>query len=148
LFEENGRHIFYNDTKFNKEKFIGQIKFINNKTLSLLNELISIKSSRDKVIIIQGDHGSRSYLANSNISFKELWVRERLGNLNMIYFSNLENKKVKQKSGYTSSVNTFIALFNNIFKDSLILKPDLKYIYNDDKLIQLKPIIKNGKNLF
>ncbi len=148
MFEENGRHIFYNDTKFNKEKFIGQIKFINNKTLSLLNELISIKSSRDKVIIIQGDHGSRSYLANSNISFKELWVRERLGNLNMIYFSNLENKKVKQKSGYTSSVNTFIALFNNIFKDSLILKPDLKYIYNDDKLIQLKPIIKNGKNLF
>lgn len=148
LFEENGGHIFYNDTKFNKEKFIGQIKFINNKTLSLLNELISIKSGRDKVIIIQGDHGSRSFLANSNISFKEPWVRERFGNLNMIYFSNLENKKIKEKYGYTSSVNTFISLFNNIFKDSLMLKPDLKYIYNDDKLKQLKPLSKNGKNLF
>lgn len=148
LFEENGGHIFYNDSKFNKEKFIGQIKFINNKTISLLNELISIKSGRDKVIIIQGDHGSRSFLANSNISFKEPWVRERLGNLNMIYFSNLENKKVKEKFGYTSSVNTFISLFNNIFKDSLMLKPELIYIYNDDKLKQLKPLIQNGKNLF
>lgn len=90
----------------------------------------------------------REVLVNSNISFKEPWVRERLGNLNMIYFSNLENKKVKEKFGYTSSVNTFISLFNNIFKDSLMLEPDLIYIYNDEKLKQLKLLIQNGKNLF
>ena len=93
--------------------------------INVLEKILNSNNGRNKVIIIQGDHGTREIVPNNIYSFKQDWVEEAFGNLNAIYFSD-KSKCVK----LNSSVNTFRALFNEQFDQNLPLLQD-KYYYTD-----------------
>uniref|UniRef100_UPI004048208A hypothetical protein n=1 Tax=Algoriphagus sp. TaxID=1872435 RepID=UPI004048208A len=128
IFGENGEKIYSSeDNKSKKSMFINQLKYINKRMIDVLENMININNGREKIIIIQGDHGTRETLPNSIYSFSQNWAEEAFGNLSVIYFSDTtKNSKVK----YFSPVNTFRFVFNEEFNEDFILLED-KQFYSD-----------------
>lgn len=128
IFGENGEKVYYlKDNLNNKSMFIDQLKYINKRMIDVLEKIVKIDNGRDKIIIIQGDHGSREILPNNIYSSRQNWVEEAFGNLNAIYFSDATiNTKVK----YFSPVNTFRFIFNVQFNENFKFLEDKEY-YSD-----------------
>lgn len=128
IFGENGEKIYYSkDNLNNKSMFIDQLKYINKRMIDVLEKIVKIDNGRDKIIIIQGDHGTREILPNNIYSSRQKWVEEAFGNLNAIYFSDTTiNTKVK----YFSPVNTFRFIFNVQFNENFKFLEDKEY-YSD-----------------
>ena len=128
IFGENGEKIYYSESSMDrKSTFINQLKYINKRMIDVLEKIVKINNGRDKIIIIQGDHGTREILPNNIYSSRQNWVEEAFGNLNVIYFSDTnKNKKVK----YYSPVNTFRFIFNEQFNENFKLLDDKEY-YSD-----------------
>ncbi len=134
LFNEFGKISEYGIDDPNKawdsKLYISQLKFINKEVINLINQII-INDVNDKIIIIQGDHGSRILSESSKLNNSEKWVLERYSILNAIYLSdNLKYKSDLYKNWNYSSVNTFRLIFNNIFNSKLELLPDKKNYSN------------------
>jgi len=92
-----------------------------------LEKILNTSNGRSKIIIIQGDHGTREIVPNNIYSFKQDWAQEAFGNLNAIYFSDkIKNKKVD----YHSSVNTFRFILNQEFNQNNSYLEDKSY-YTD-----------------
>jgi hypothetical protein len=127
LFNENGERILselnLNNTWVMSEKkyYIGQLKFINKKTLVLVDQII--KSSKNSIIILQSDHGSSFSAQNWKNTNKKL-ILERGKILNAILINN-QGKKTLYDS--ISSVNTFRIVFNNVFKANFKILSDSTY---------------------
>jgi hypothetical protein len=95
--------------------------------IDVLEKVVKTNNGRDKIIIIQGDHGTREILPNNIYSSRQNWVEEAFGNLNVIYFSDTtKNKKVK----YFSPVNTFRFIFNVQYNENFKFLDDKEY-YSD-----------------
>ena len=110
-----------------KATFINQLKYINKRMIDVLEKIVKTNNGRDKIIIIQGDHGTREILPNNIYSSRQNWVEEAFGNLNVIYFSDsTKNTMVK----YYSPVNTFRFIFNEQFNENFKLLYDKEY-YSD-----------------
>jgi hypothetical protein len=128
IFGKNGEKIYYNENSMNrKSTFINQLNYINNRIINVLEKVINTKNGRNKIIIIQGDHGTREIVPNKIYSFKQDWAQEAFGNLNAVYFSDkMKNKKVD----YHSPVNTFRFIFNQEFNQNNSYLKDKNY-YTD-----------------
>ena len=128
IFGENGEKIYYSESSMDKKAtFINQLKYINKRMIDVLEKIVKTNNGRDKIIAIQGDHGTREILPNNIYSSRQNWVEEAFGNLNVIYFSDTnKNKKVK----YYSPVNTFRFIFNEQFNENFKLLDDKEY-YSD-----------------
>ncbi len=127
LFNENGERILSELNLTNrwvmpeKKYYLGQLKFINKKTLVLVDKII--KSSKNSIIILQSDHGSSFSSENWKSTNKKL-ILERGKILNAILINN-KGKKTLYDS--ISSVNTFRIVFNNVFKDNFKILSDSTY---------------------
>jgi hypothetical protein len=128
VFGENGDKVYYDENSRNsKTAFINQLKYINKRLINTLEKILSIDNGRNKIIIIQGDHGTREIIPNNIYSFNQHWAREAFGNLNAVYFSDkLKNKKVN----YHSPVNTFRFILNLEFNQNIVYLEDINY-YTD-----------------
>lgn len=128
VFGENGDKIYYDENSINrKAKFINQLKYINKRMINVLEKFINTNNGRNKIIIIQGDHGTREIVPNNIYSFKQDWAQEAFGNLNAVFFSD----KIKYKRvDYHSPVNTFRFIFNQEFNQSNSYLEDKNY-YTD-----------------
>lgn len=128
LFDSTGKKIFFEE-KCNNENFffINQLKNLNNRLSKLLYTITKTKTGRDKIIILQGDHGSRMIVPNNKFNFKENWTQEAFGNLNAILY---QKKGANIKVPYCSPVNTFRYIFNKQFNKNLSLLKDEKF-YTD-----------------
>lgn len=113
--------------EFDSKMFTNQLFFLNIKLDKIINEIVKSSKDKEKIIIIQGDHGSRRLKKNTNYSFSENWCKEHFGNFNCIYFSN---SIYKNQYNIKSNVNTFPALFNILFNDSIKMSKDDHY-YSD-----------------
>lgn len=113
--------------EFDSKMFTNQLVFLNLILEKAINEIIKSSKYKEKIIILQGDHGSRSINENLVFSFSENWCKEEFGNFNCIYFSN---SIYKNKYNIESNVNTFPTLFNLLFKDSIKLSNN-EYYYSD-----------------
>ncbi len=139
LFDSTGKKIFFEE-KCNNEKvfFINQLKNLNNRLSKLLYTITKTKTGRDKIIILQGDHGSRMILPNDKFNFKENWTQEAFGNLNAILYQKMgSNIKVP----YCSSVNTFRYIFNKQFNKNFSLLKDEKFYTNFEFPLKFNKII-------
>lgn len=128
VFGENGDKIYYDENSMNrKATFINQLKYINKRMINVLEKILKINNGRNKIIIIQGDHGTREIVPNNIYSFKQDWAQEAFGNLNAVYFSDkIKNKKVD----YHSPVNTFRFILNQEFNQNNSYLEDKNY-YTD-----------------
>ena len=125
VFGENGNKIYYDGNSMNRKTlFINQLKYINKRMINVLEKILYTNNGRNKIIIIQGDHGTREIVPNNIYSFKQDWVQEAFGNLNAIYFSDkIKNKKVN----YYSPVNTFRFILNQEFNQNNRYLEDKSY---------------------
>lgn len=125
VYGENGDKIYYDGNSMNRKTlFINQLKYINKRMINVLEKILYTNNGRNKIIIIQGDHGTREILPNNIYSFKQDWAQEAFGNLNAIYFSDkIKNKKVN----YYSPVNTFRFILNQEFNQNNRYLEDKSY---------------------
>ncbi len=127
IFGQGGEEVFVDDkSPMRRMAFLNQLKFINKKIVPVLNQLINNKNGRSKIIILQGDHGTREIPPNGNYNMDEDWAKAYYGNFNAIYSSDIK----ADFSRYTSPVNTFRRLFNSEFDENFTLLPDKKF-YTD-----------------
>ena len=128
IFDENAEIVFVDENSPNRKKaFIQQLKFINKKVIPVINQIVKNDNSRDKIILLQGDHGTREIKPNKNFNLEEDWVKAYFGNLNAIYMSN---KQKHNSLSYLAPVNTFRQVFNLQFNENLEILADKKY-YTD-----------------
>ncbi len=141
IFGENGEEVFVDENShLRKQAFINQLKFINRQIIPVMSKLINSNNGREKIIILQGDHGTRELKANENYHSDEDWVQEYYGNFNSVYFSST---KIAKSYYYVAPVNTFRHLFNRQFDSNFKILPDSQY-YSDFsfplKLFNIKPV--------
>lgn len=134
LFNESGEIDEYGfdvpNKLWNKKLYYNQLKFINKKIVNMVR-LIILNDKNDKIIIIQGDHGSRILPESNKLNNNENWIKERFSIFNAIYVSNkLVYKKELYDEWNSSSVNTFRIIFNHIFNLKLELLHDNKFYSN------------------
>lgn len=128
LFGKNGNEVFIDEnSNMRKQAFLDQLIFINKNILPVIKKIVDTKNGREKIILLQGDHGTREIKPN-NLYFKnENWVQAYYGNLNAIYVSD----RIKYKEfTYVSPVNTFRQLFNIQFEKDFKLLED-RVFYTD-----------------
>lgn len=122
-----------------KRKFISQLKFINKRIINLMNIILSIDKG-DKIIIIQGDHGTRMLKPNGKFDISQDWVKEEFGNLNCIFYE--KNQKIRKDIPNLSTVNTFRFILNEQFGYNLKYLDDNKYHTNLVLPLNFNKIIK------
>lgn len=98
-----------------------QIRFTDRLVRGLIAGILA-NSSRDPVIIVQGDHGPGSRLDWD--SLENTCTRERFAILNAYYFPGQEWQELYPQ---ISPVNTFRAVFNTYFDAGFERLPDRSY---------------------
>jgi len=109
--------------KFEKEKYVAQVKFIQKQVLAMLDQLD--KNPRKKVVIIQGDHGP-ALQNGSDGNPSPAFLRERMRILNAYRLPDAEPGTIYD--GITP-VNSFRVILNHYFDAKLPLLAD-KCIYS------------------
>ena len=130
IFGENGEKIYYDEnSKSSKISFIKQLKYVNKRIINTLKKILDANNGRNKIIIIQGDHGTREIVPNNIYSFKQDWTQEEFGNLNAIF---VYDTSMGKENIFFSSVNTFRLILNMYFDQKLQIL-DNKFYYTDFK---------------
>lgn len=134
LFDSKGNYNYKTSSKaklWNKNDYIEQLRYINMEAIKAIGGIIKNDTSSNKIILIQGDHGSRTIETNNSYHNQEPWVKERYGIFNAIYITNNDGiKKRTLDSWRYSSVNTFRIILNNYFQMKVPIIADKKY-YTD-----------------
>lgn len=143
LYDENGniiktqRDINIQKSKFyqNNESYLNFLKYTNNKTLEIVNKLLSTDADKP-IIIILGDHGIRKtyYTDNEQEHFSELtkdkfFLKAHFNTFLAYYNPNIDKQNYKNTN---SLVNFFRKFANETFGTNFNQLPDKKfYIYYD-----------------
>ncbi len=138
LFGPNGESITEIDdldfnTWTNKKGYIDQLKFTNKKILEIVDRILA-EAEISPIIIIQGDHGTRS-TGGDDDEIKQ--IRERMSILNAYYFP--ENKDTLLYETITP-VNSFRIVFNAYFDANLELKEDRNYFQTPEGRYYLRDV--------
>ncbi len=152
LYDENGisinvqRDINIERSKYiqNTESYIGFLKYANNKTLNLVNKLLTTNKEKP-IIILFGDHGIRKtyYIIDEKSHFTELtkdnWFLKAHFNTFIAYY-NPDLDKQNYQNTY-SLLNFFRKFANEVFGTDFTSLPDKKYyIYYDNSPILIHEI--------
>lgn len=120
--DENGNPINANERSNWKDPsvYLGQVKFVSTKILSLVNEII--EQDPDSVIILQSDHGLRLPIHlkkwyGEEIQDEELELYYQKNVLNAVYYKG-QPLDIEGLSG----INTLVTTFNNLFGINLPLE--------------------------
>lgn len=108
-----------------KEKYINQVAYANKLLQQLFPKAVS-KNKRARVIIIEGDHGYRSFDQQSFTPDKTFM------NFNAYYFSD---KDYNQLYKSISPVNSFRVVLNKYFSQSFPILKDSSIYLNDTTLM-------------
>lgn len=112
----------------------GQVEFINQALVELLEELLS-EAEKPPLIILQGDHGSGLQLSYE--SKQKTNLRERLSILNAYYFPPGGGESLYPE---ISPVNSFRLVANDWFGADLPLFEDLAYYSPWDRPYDFSPV--------
>ena len=108
---------------FQKDKYIGQLKFVNSQILTTVDKIIA-DAKVDPLIIIMSDHGPASYGTEGSSQFKsnEAEFNQIIPNLKAVRIPKSCDVSEFDKSH--NSLNTFNVVLNGCFNASLPLYPD------------------------
>ena len=123
--DANGREVSDTIVAFDKIEpktgYLEQVKY-SNRLLKDMIPKVALKGNRERVVIIEGDHGFRNY------GREEERTKDFL-NLNAIYFSDGDHRGLYDG---ISPVNTFRVVLNKYFCQSKpLLKDSSIYLIND-----------------
>lgn len=104
-----------------KENYISQLKELNKLIIEMLDEIMA-KEGRDKVVIIQSDHGPGFNLNWEKPSIDTF--NERLPILNAYFFPNEDDILISES---ITPVNTFRILFNHYFNSNYEILENKSY---------------------
>jgi hypothetical protein len=112
-----------------KEEYIvgykNQMTYINSRILDLMQHLI-VDSEIAPIIILQGDHGPKSSMDGTLVSYDVF--KETMAILNAYYFPDGVYDTLYPR---ISPVNTFRIILNQFFNEDYALLPDLTYFTFD-----------------
>ncbi len=129
--------LHFGNTWKDKEHFVENLQFTNNKALELVDNILS-RSKEPPVIILQGDHGSGSLEEWDKPSKR--FLQERMRILNAIYLP--KNIKSNLYDSLTP-VNTFRLIFNSVFSEKFEILEDKSYFSNYDFRFVLQDVTIN-----
>ena len=115
-FDEQGRA-----SEEDRQGYVGQLTFVSNKILAVIEELIA-QSSRPTVVILQSDHGPSWPLGQEDPGSSSL--KQRLSILNAYLFPDRDYESLSQE---ITPVNTFRVIFNQYLGTELELLEDRSY---------------------
>lgn len=132
IFDADGRKVNgVVQGKSRKNAFYDQLEYLNSVTSAVIKQMVLENNGREKIIILQGDHGMREITPSSNYNYSEDWVQEAFGNLNSIYFSDQTKRAdLKEQLPAIASVNTFRYVFNQEFNADMAILENNQY-YTD-----------------
>lgn len=135
VFDRHGNRLPPDEDYSNKEKYIEQLMFINNKIIEVVDSILE-NSEKPPIIIIQSDHGHNTRHSKNRYNLTEKLI-DRAEILNAYYFPD------KKSSLYPniSPVNSFRVLFNEYFEAGLDLLPDKTY-RSSTLIIENKTVVK------
>jgi hypothetical protein len=104
--------------------YVSQLQYINYKLTEVIEAILS-QSERPPIIILQGDHGSRSTAEG----FGKINFREAFPILNAYYLPNGGKKYLYEA---ISPVNTFRVIFNHYLGENFELLEDKSYHFLEE----------------
>jgi hypothetical protein len=107
-----------------RESYITQVKFVNRKTLELIDALLAGPPESDPIIVLQSDEGFFTWLL-SPAKADDRDLQQHFNILSAYYFPRLERTGLYPR---ITPVNSFRLLFANYFGARLPLLPDRNYI--------------------
>jgi hypothetical protein len=113
----DGRYQFITDPKVG---YVNQVRFVNQKFLSLAKEIIASAKERPAVIVLQGDHGWKAP------GEKRSSVLDRMKILNAYYLPGGASTKVYPE---ITPVNTFRLILDNYLGTNLGLVEDKRALW-------------------
>lgn len=113
-----------------QQGYVGQLQFVNRQMLRVVDAIMK-SSSTPPVVILQGDHGSRSRLSQETLQASD--VRECFRNLDAFLVPPAVRRLLYP--GITP-VNSFRLLFNGLFGTKFEKLPDRCYYTSWDKPYQ------------
>jgi len=131
LFDQDGNSTNNEILEFNKELYLGQLKFANKKILETIDILLK-SSTEPPIIILISDHGpdSLGIFKTAYDSLTNDQLNERFGNFMSFYFP--EEKNQSAINDLISPVNIFRVIFNRYFNTNLDLLENKRYYSNYD----------------
>lgn len=137
VFDRNGNFLSEQELRSEKENYIEQLIFTNNKITSLIEKLLSHSKSLP-IIILQADEGPfpKRYV-DEGINFNwrqatEKEFRQKMRILNAYYLPGVD-KDILYPS--ITPVNSFRVIFNLYFNTNFELLPDESYAFTDGRHI-------------
>ena len=115
--------------------YIGQLKFINQKIIQTI-ETILVNSKTPPVIVIQGDHGPRSFFDFYDLKSNQC-LYENYSILNALYLPGIDYQTLPEN---VSPVNNFRIVLNSIFHQSLEILDDKAFYSSSDDFLHFSEI--------
>lgn len=113
---------FVSDPQTYVDGYLGQVQFINNQILNVVDNIIG-RSAIPPIIILQSDHGpGYLFLSEGDTSESCLW--ERASILNAYYLPGHNNSDL---SPAITPVNSFRVIFNSVFGSQLEILEEKTY---------------------
>ena len=116
-----------NFTLEDKNDYVEQIQFINKKTIETIDTIL-LESTSPPIIILQGDHGTRSLFTEPSSNWhhnpSDAAIQERMSILNAYYLPDQNNELIYD--GITP-VNSFRLILNEYFNGDFELLDDKNY---------------------
>lgn len=122
-----------------RPKYLGQLTFISNEVLPMVQKIIENSKNRP-IIILQADHGPASIFGKREDwlkNYSEEGVKERSSILYAVYFPD---QNYQQFYNTITPVNTFRIVFDRYFNEGLELLPDKTYYTSYEKIYGYKDI--------
>lgn len=107
-----------------RQRYLEQVKFVNRKTLALIDTLLSGPPESHPIIVLQSDEGFFTWLLNP-AKANDLDLQQHFNILSAYYFPRLKRTGLYPR---ITPVNSFRLLFANYFEAKLPLLPDRNYI--------------------
>lgn len=111
-------------------RYIDQVKFVNQKVLTLLDTLLSGPPETDPVVLLQSDEGFFTWLYGGP-SATDRDLQQHFSILDAYYFPRLEDTGLYPT---ITPVNSFRLVFNKYFGANLPLLPDRHYVLTGGNL--------------
>ena len=107
-------------TEYKNEGYVNQLKFINKKTMELVDKIL--EDNKDSIIVIQADHGPGGEFDWNNPTSDDLKLRHSI--LNAYHVSNKTQELLYDD---ISPVNSFRIILNSYFNDNYELLEDRNF---------------------
>jgi len=116
--------------------YLDQMKFIDNEMQKIIEKLLA-DTEREKIIIIQSDHGPR-IISDERTEDESKVIR--IGNFNAYYLPSKSGEELF--SEHFTNVNTFRIIFNSYFNGNYEILEDV-VIMDDDEVKNWKDIVNS-----